>query len=65
MEINETEVVDERGLDAAQELPIALYRVDLTVEWADGRRRAHFSTLRSVDLFWQERRTQMGGGPRP
>lgn len=65
MEINETEVVDERGLDAQDELPIALYHVRLTVEWGEGRRQAVFETLRSVDIYWEERQMQMGGGPRP
>jgi len=65
MEISETEVVDERGLDAQQELPIALYHVVLTVEWSGGRRQATFETLRSVDVFWEERQMQLGGGPQP
>lgn len=64
MEVNETEVVDERGLDAQEELPIALYHIRLTIEWGDGRRQAVFETLRSVDIFWEERQMQMGGGPR-
>jgi hypothetical protein len=65
MEINETEVVDERALDTQDELPIALYHVRLTVEWGEGRRQAVFETLRSVDIHWEERQMQMGGGPRP
>lgn len=64
MEVSETEVVDERALDAQQELPIALYHIRLTVEWGDGRRQAVFETLRSVDIHWEERQMQMGGGPR-
>jgi len=64
MEVNETEVVDERGLDAQEELPIALYHIRLTIEWGDGRRQAVFETLRSVDIFWEERQMQMGTGPR-
>jgi hypothetical protein len=46
-------------------LPIALYHVRLTVEWGEGRRQAVFETLRSVDIYWEERQMQMGGGPRP
>lgn len=65
MEISETQVIDERGLDAQQELPISLYHVHLTVEWGEGRRQAVFETLRSVDTFWEERQMQTGGGPRP
>jgi len=65
MEVSETEVIDERALDMTQELPIALYHVRLTVEWANGRRQAVFDTLRSVDVHWEERQMQMGGGPRP
>jgi general secretion pathway protein I len=65
MEISETAVIDERGLDSVEELPIALYHVALTVEWGDGRRSATFETLRSVDIFWQERQMQGGVGPRP
>jgi len=65
MEISETQVIDERGLDAQEELPIALYQVRLIVEWGEGRRQAVFETLRSVDIFWEERQMQMGGGARP
>ncbi|WP_376692660.1 type IV pilus modification PilV family protein [Wenzhouxiangella sp. EGI_FJ10409] len=65
LEINETEVVDERGLDAQDELPIALYHVRLVVEWGEGRREAVFETLRSVDINWEERQMQMGDGMRP
>lgn len=63
LEISETEVADERGLNAQGELPIALYHVRLTVEWAGGRHQAVFETLRSVDTNWQERQMQMGSGP--
>lgn len=65
MEVTETEVIDERGIDMQEELPIALYHVRLTVEWAEGRRQATFQTLRSVDIFWQERQSRMMGGPQP
>ena len=65
LEVSETEVIDERGLDLQDELPIALYHVRLIVEWGGGRREAVFETLRSVDINWQERQMQMGGGPRP
>jgi len=67
MAVEETAVVDERGLDAlADELPIALYHVRLTVYWGeDGRRQAEFETLRSVDIHWEERQRQMGGGSQP
>ncbi len=64
MEVSETQVVDERGLDLQEELPIALYHVVLTVEWAEGRREATFETLRSVDTYWEERQQQSGGGGR-
>lgn len=64
LEISETQVVDERGLDMQDELPIALYHVRLIVEWGGGRREAVFETLRSVDINWEERQMQMGAGPR-
>ncbi len=64
MEINETEVIDERALDTQDELPIALYHIRLVVEWGGGRRQAVFETLRSVDIHWEERQMQMVGGPR-
>ncbi|WP_376697018.1 type IV pilus modification PilV family protein [Wenzhouxiangella sp. EGI_FJ10305] len=64
MDVRETEVADERGLDLQEELPIALYHVILTVEWAEGRRQATFETLRSVDTYWEERQQQSGGGGR-
>lgn len=64
MEVEETQVVDERGLDVmADQLPIALYHVRLTVTWGDeGRREAVFETLRSVDIYWQERQLGAAGG---
>jgi len=65
MEINETQVIDERGLDAQEELPIALYHVRLVISWGEGRREAVFETLRSVDVYWEERQMQTGAGPRP
>lgn len=63
MEVTENEVVDERGLDTQEELPIALYRVRLVVEWGEGgrSREAVFETLRSVDVNWEERQLQAGG----
>ena len=46
---------DDSGLDLA-ELPLALYSVELVVEWGENpRREAVFRTLRSVDVNWQER----------
>lgn len=55
LEVNEEMVFDERGLDA-MDLPIALYSLELTVEWGDERpREAVFTTLRSVDMHWEER----------
>lgn len=55
LEVTEEMVFDERGLDAL-DLPIALYALELTVEWGDERpRQAVFRTLRSVDIHWEER----------
>lgn len=55
LEVTEELVFDERGLDLA-ELPIALYRLELIVEWGERRpRQAVFTTLRSVDMHWEER----------
>jgi general secretion pathway protein I len=69
MEVTETAVEDERGLDQQEELPIQLYHVRLVVEWGgeDGgpRREAVFRTLRSVDVNWRERQLRQAGGPRP
>lgn len=59
LEVSEELVFDERGLDAL-DLPIALYRLDLIVEWGERPvREAHFSTLRSVDVNWEERARSM------
>lgn len=57
MEISETGVVDERGLDLQEELSIALYHIRLVIEWGDGTRsrEAVFETMRSVDIYWEER----------
>ncbi len=59
LEVSEEMVFDERGLDAL-EMPIALYRLDLTVTWGERpQREALFSTLRSVDVNWEERQQMM------
>lgn len=59
LEVSEELVFDERGLDAL-DLPIALYRLDLTVTWGERPvREAQFSTLRSVDVNWEERERMM------
>ncbi|MCC5866053.1 MAG: prepilin-type N-terminal cleavage/methylation domain-containing protein [Wenzhouxiangella sp.] len=59
LEVSEELVFDERGLDAL-DLPIALYRLELTVEWGERPvREAYFSTLRSVDVNWEERARSM------
>ncbi len=65
MDITETAVVDERGLDLLEDLSIALYHIQLVVEWGEGggERSEVFETLRSVDMHWEERQRQMGGGP--
>lgn len=57
MEVTETGVIDDRGLDLQEELPIALYHIRLVVEWGDGTRsrEAVFETMRSVDIYWEER----------
>ncbi len=53
--IEEVMNFDDSGLDLA-ELPLALYSVELVVEWGENpRREAVFRTLRSVDVNWQER----------
>jgi general secretion pathway protein I len=55
LDVEEYMVFDERGLDAL-DLPIALYSLELTVEWGDNvPREAVFRTLRSVDMNWEER----------
>ena len=55
LEISEDMYFDDFGMDA-MDLPIALYRVELTVEWGDEHQReAVFTTLRSVDMHWEER----------
>lgn len=55
LEVSEEMVFDERGLDA-MDLPIALYALELTVEWGDYHpRQAVFTTMRSVDMHWEER----------
>ncbi|MCH8478544.1 MAG: prepilin-type N-terminal cleavage/methylation domain-containing protein [Wenzhouxiangella sp.] len=59
LEVSEELVFDERGLDAL-DLPIALYRLELTVEWGERPvRESYFSTLRSVDVNWEERARSM------
>ncbi len=59
LEVSEEMVFDERGLDV-MDLPVALYRLDLTVTWGERpQREAHFSTLRSVDINWEERERMM------
>ena len=59
LEVSEELVFDERGFDA-MDLPIALYRLDLTVTWGERPpREARFSTLRSVDVNWEERELMM------
>ncbi len=55
MEVSEELMFDEVGFDPA-DLPIALYRVRLTVEWGENpTREAVFETLRGVDINWEER----------
>ncbi len=55
LEVREELVFDERGIDVF-DLPVALYHLELTVEWGDLRtRQAVFRTLRSVDMHWEER----------
>ena len=60
MEVSEEQMIDDRGLDAL-DLPIALYRIVLTVEWGENPpRSAVFETLRAVDINWEQR--QLAGG---
>ena len=60
MDVTEESMFDDGGLDPL-DLPVALYRVKLVVEWGDNPvREALFETLRSVDTHWQER--QWAGG---
>lgn len=55
LEISEEMLFDGHVMDP-MELPIALYRIELTVEWGDERQReAVFTTMRSVDMHWEER----------
>ncbi|TVS11410.1 MAG: type II secretion system protein [Wenzhouxiangella sp.] len=55
MEVSEELMFDEVGFDPA-DLPIALYRIRLTVEWGENpTRAARFETLRGVDINWEER----------
>lgn len=55
MEVSEELMFDEAGFDPA-DLPIALYRVRLTVAWGENpTREAVFETLRGVDINWEER----------
>lgn len=59
MDVSEGFVFDDRGLDP-EALPIALYHVELTVDWGEHRRRqAVFETMRSVDIHWEERQRGM------
>lgn len=60
LDISEELVFDERGLDPL-DLPISLYRLELTVEWGENPvRSAVFTTLRAVDTHWQERQWAAG-----
>lgn len=55
LEVGEELVFDDRGLDPL-DLPVALYRLRLVVEWGENpTREAVFETLRSVDVNWEER----------
>ena len=53
MEITEELVADERALDL-MELPLALYKVSLVVQWENDR-QVVFETLKSVDINWEAR----------
>ena len=60
--VEEVMAFDDTGIDLA-ELPVALYSVELVVEWGDNpTREAVFRTLRSVDMHWEERQLM---GPVP
>jgi general secretion pathway protein I len=55
LRVEEVMSFDDSGLDLA-ELPVSLYGVELVVEWGENpTREAVFTTLRSVDLYWEER----------
>lgn len=58
MEITEDAVFDEALVDPEQ-LPLALYRVSLTVRW-EGQREVVFDTWRSVDINWEARERELG-----
>ncbi len=60
--VEEVMAFDDTGIDLA-ELPVALYSVELVVEWGENpTREAVFRTLRSVDMHWEERQF-MGSMP--
>jgi len=55
LRVEEVMAFDDSGLDF-EALPVSLYAVELVVEWGeDPTREAVFTTLRSVDVYWQER----------
>ena len=55
LDVSEEMMFDAMGVDVV-DLPIALYRLELVVGWGDERpREAVFTTLRSVDMHWEER----------
>jgi general secretion pathway protein I len=55
LRVDEVMSFDDSGLDLEQ-LPVSLYAVELVVEWGQNpTREAVFTTLRSVDLYWEER----------
>ncbi|MEN1727179.1 MAG: prepilin-type N-terminal cleavage/methylation domain-containing protein [Pseudomonadota bacterium] len=55
LRVEEVMSFDDTGLDMT-ELPVSLYAVELIVEWGENpTREAVFTTLRSVDLYWEER----------
>ena len=61
LEVREHEVFDDRGLDPL-DLPVALYKLRLTVEWGENpTREAVFETLRAVDVNWEERQWAQDG----